>query len=128
MEFNNLIDRYCSTVNEFFDIVCSGVGVTSKEEFIKLRLESQVHEFNYENKKIIILFHGRGCKIQINESEIDWDFGYNSLLYGINPYNLKKFIENEFKVTYDMKYIDEYFNNLILKNQMYKKYGLYYLR
>lgn len=91
MTINSLVDKYCETIDEFYCIACKCFGIESKNEFIKLRLTSQSHNFEYEEKKCNIFFHGRGCKIQVENSEIDWDFGYDDFLYGLNPYHIKFF-------------------------------------
>lgn len=81
-------------------------------------------------------FHGIGCRVGLPSGEVDWDFGHDGRLDGLNPWFLWLFAQNgtdsfpEFK---DKKHLDAAFDaaishGLIARSLVNRQDNLFYLQ
>jgi hypothetical protein len=127
-KLEQLANEYIDDVNRACSVMLEGLNLKSKEEMLKHRNVQGRGEF-YIKGVNRYTFHGRGCRFSSNNLEIDWDFGYDNIWCGLDPWKLFYYIRdnktvNEFK---DGDQIKEAFDELITKRKMIKKFDLYYL-
>jgi len=127
--FIELVKKYLEKVNEVKVIMLKDFEVETKEQLIfQKRLPFEKGEFKVksENK---YRFHGRGCHFLNDDFEIDWNFGYDKIWCGVDPYLFGRYLvteqgkENSISLYNEMK--DE-LDKLVEKRIMYKKLDLYY--
>ena len=130
LEMLKLIEKYDRKVKEVIHQMCVDFNVKSKEDFIEKKSKYINGELTINSSRTYI-FHGRGCRVyDENQNEIvEWDFGYNNLWYGIDPFFLSRFIElNDSNNTYrNFKETTDTLNKMVSHGKLYKKSNLYYL-
>jgi hypothetical protein len=85
-------------------------------------------------RQISYEFHGSGCRVSLPSGEVDWDFGYDGRLDGLNPWFLwcfaqfgANFPEFKDKVTLDEAFSAAVRQGLIHRPFMAFQDDLYYL-
>ena len=128
---NNKLEYYAKEyINDVYKVcqmMLQGFNLNSKEDLIKHREVQPKGEF-YLNGNNKYFFHGRGCRFSNDRLEIDWDFGYEDVWCGLDPWKLAFYIKNNRN---DSKWNDgnkvkEAFNESVEKGEMELKYDLYY--
>ena len=84
----------------------------------------------YLNGENRYAFHGRGCRFSNDKIEIDWDFGYDDIWCGLDPWKLFYYIkDNKISKEFDDgNQIKKLFDDLIANGKMTKKFDLYYFK
>jgi hypothetical protein len=128
-KLKSIIKEYFDKVEEACQIIYKGLKINSKDELIELRISKPSYEFEL-NGKNQFYFHGRGCHFKNDYFDIDWDFGFDNKLSGIDPWKLTEYLKN------NHKNYPEYFNYdklrqelelAVEENELMIKYGLIYM-
>ena len=124
-----LSKEYLTCVEDVCNLMLKGLGLNSKEDLINYRMKHGKGHF-YLFGKNEYCFHGRGCRFENEKLKIDWDFGYDNLWCGLDPWKLFYYIKdnihtNEFR---DGRQIGEVFDNWVASKMMVRVAGLYYFR
>jgi len=121
--------EYINTVDQICNMMLQVYSLNSKDELIKNHRPVQAEGAFYLNgKNNNYTFHGRGCRFSNDDFEIDWDFGYEELWCGLDPWKLFYYIkENRNPNLFNNgNQIEEKFNEWVVNGKMTKQHGLYY--
>lgn len=128
----DLVKKYIHQANSIANQMLIDFEVSTKEEFLKTKClylngEKRIKgEYKY-------IFHGRGCRCldKAGNVLIDWDFGYDNLLVGINIGSFVQFIEKydpQNAKVFNYNIIKKHFDEMVSTEIMYRRYYLYYLK
>lgn len=128
-KLNKLLKEYIMIVNQVCELMLEDLGVSSKEQLREVRGAYVAGKLKSKSGRKY-LFHGRGCRYSDENVKIDWEFGYDKLWCGLDPWKFIDYLKDNNKKEYsqynDGKQIQNIFNEMIIQKKMVKKQGLYY--
>jgi len=122
--------EYLDTVNAICLAIIKQKELSSFYELKRLRVSEPAGELTLnEICQLKYTFHGRGCRVESQTLNMDWDFGYDDVLCGLDPWKLAYYVRDKGK---DCEWEDggcvrSAFDDLVQKGKMEKKHDLYYL-
>lgn len=87
-------------------------------------------EFTIDGISYRYFYHGGGCRLEWNDTYLDWDFGAYDVCGCIIPTKLYWYMEENYPDLagkYDIKYIEEQFQLGVSQGGAHKLFGRYYL-
>ena len=121
--------EYLDTVNAICLTIIKQKGLNTFYDLKRLRVNEPAGEFTLDEiHQLKYTFHGRGCRVESQTLNIDWDFGYDDVLCGLDPWKLAYYVRdkrnnNEWE---DGNKVKKAFDDLVKKGGMEIRYNLYY--
>jgi len=122
--------EYLDTVNAVCLAIIKQKGLNTIYDLKRLRVNEPTGEFTInEIYQLKYTFHGRGCRVESPTLNIDWDFGFDDVLCGLDPWKLAYFVRDKGNDSEweDGNYVRSAFDDLVISGIMEIKYDLYYL-
>lgn len=125
-----IIKDYIETVSSLCDNLLFEFGFNCKRELMIYLYYSGQRINELDCKGVHYFFHGRGCLAEYDNKRINWDFGYRGRWCGIDPWFVAEFLKyNKYELCehYDGNRIKKECVAAVESNEMFEKYGQYYL-
>ena len=120
-----LMEEYINRINLEYQNLINNFNICNLEQLIQFRIKQPYGI--YQGKQYV--FHGRGCRVWNEDYCLDWDFGYDFGMCGINITLFLQFLKdnkNNLAENYTFKTLSNEINIAIARGEMYEKYGLFY--
>ena len=121
--------EYLEAVEDRCSLLFQALNVKNKFELDPIMRQCQEprKEFFVNGKRYEAYLHGRGCNVFDGQINIDWDF--DAVGYGINPHLLSYYIEQsapELNKLYPEARIKDEFEKALTTGELVKRCFLYY--
>jgi hypothetical protein len=134
--FLTLIHEYQSRILEAASLFEKHKGIAPSDLVYWKQADLPREGFIDPKQNIEYCFHGIGCRVNLLDGEVDWDFGHNGRLDGFDAWRLWRFASDgtdlfpEFK---DKSVLDDTFAEAISQGIIHRPFrhlqdDLYYLR
>lgn len=128
-EITTLAREYVQQVYNICAALLEEFHLTSKADLLNFRQYHQTGTFLHRGKSCRFVFQGEGCLVLSDALNIKWDFGYEDLWVGLDPWHLFYYIEDNRKleaISFTGADILALFKDLTAQGQMKEIQGLYY--